>query len=206
MGVFSPAAFAQGAGLSFALSTPDGRGLQTVPRGLFDSFFEGSLDFDDFTEEFATVTGPMLINGAAVSLSYTWAPDRLPLARRLILETGQVSARLPDGIGIFRDPARLTAQYLSLAAEVDLVHAFPLTTAGDLRLSLTGGAVASLSRARLRSALLDVESRGVSRHPYLRLELEAAPLRDLQDMRLYSTVTAYRDGLHFVRIGARLQF
>lgn len=206
LGVFSPALFAQGAGLSFAISTTEGHVLPAVRRGLFDSFFEGSLQFDDFAKDFGSISGPWPGNGTAISLSYTRVSARLPLAYRLTLGAGHGNLRLPNGIGIFSDPTRLTVASVSLAAEVDVLHALPLTRRGDLRLSVTGGAIASLSHARLRSALLDVESRDISRHSYLRLELEAAPLRDHPEMRLYSALTAYPDGMQFLRLGVRLPF
>lgn len=101
----------------------------------------------------------------------------LALTGQAVMGTGRLDYRLPQGLGILRDPARITFDSRFVELEAGLAWRRDLTPDAALRLGLAAGLHHSRTRTHVSSALLEIRNKSRQTDPYLALrgDLELRP-------------------------------
>lgn len=101
----------------------------------------------------------------------------LALTGQAMIGAGRLDYRLPQGLGILRDPARITFDTRFAELEAGLAWRRDLTPEAALRLGLAAGLHHSRTRTHVSSALLEIRNKSRQTDPYLALrgDLELRP-------------------------------
>lgn len=113
---------------------------------------------------------------------------------------GQTRHRLPEGMGVLTDPARIGLTSLTLQPEAGLQRRWQ-GPGSDLTVAAGLGIQASLTETTVSSALLDVRHRSSHVMPYAALRFEVQPRQAPLSLALEARVA--RDGMSQLRADLR---
>ena len=187
-------------GFGAATSHIEGPAQAAIFEAFFGIPFEGAGQESLFGTAGNNGAGVNLQQGTRLSLGLSqplWrGASGWGLNGGVALSYARQSYDLPDGIGIFIDPAQVEVRSVSVWADLELAYERERADGRRFDIGLAAGHVETRFRAHLRSALLDVETDGRTEAQYLRLrtglDLMAPP--EGGRPRINATVTRFSQG------------
>ncbi|MCH2164703.1 MAG: hypothetical protein MK098_08625 [Marinovum sp.] len=197
--------------LSFSSGTA--RDVAAAQSAVFETFFDRPYDGANDVALFGlSDQGQPLsvVSGSHIALSLgrpIWRSGPTSLHGAAVAGYGTQSFRLPDGIGVFVDPAEVDLRSWSLAAEMELRKTLsPIGIIPPVELRLALGATRSWYAVRVTSALLDVRAEGVNTVTYARSGFSTPLFGEDSGLWQYISLTRYGNTAMDVQLGIDARF
>jgi hypothetical protein len=173
-GNIGPVLAEDGFGFVVGYETAPAAFTETALRDSFTAFFgtpPTPAQVDLFRLNLGVSRGEMPPGGVGMAFGATYRQSigNATATYKLQLSKGSRSFSMPNGFGIFADPASVRMRYTTLSASQDV--AWPVLSLGinrELGLELGWGVDATRTSLRTRSALLDVSSTSENTEPFFR--------------------------------------
>ncbi|MEP2533631.1 hypothetical protein [Shimia sp.] len=142
----------------------------------YNSFFGSSPDADTqrrFDLSVGGESGALTPGGAQIGIGYQFATDyqRIRLISTVEISSGKRSFHLPEGAGIFHDPAKINLVYQQLTLSQEISTPLHRWTGFTLDAGLGGGVILTRYKSSISSALLDIDVSGNSSSGFAQLFL-----------------------------------